>query len=66
MIVQALWRYPVESLRGEPLQRAAVTADGIAGDRIVHVQGPHGVITSRTRVPPPRTRRHPRARTAPR
>ncbi len=49
MIVQELWRYPVKSLRGEPLQRAAVGADGIAGDRVVHVQGPHGLITSRTK-----------------
>ena len=49
MIVDQLWRYPVKSLRGEPLQRADVTLDGIAGDRIVHVQGPHGVITSRTK-----------------
>ena len=61
MIVDQLWRYPVKSLRGEPLQRADVTLDGIAGDRIVHVQGPHGVITSRTKSPPPRTRRHPGA-----
>lgn len=49
MVVKELWRYPVKSLRGEPLERADVTADGIAGDRIVHVQGPHGVVTSRTR-----------------
>jgi len=49
MVVKELWRYPVKSLRGEPLERADVTADGIAGDRIVHVQGPHGVLTSRTK-----------------
>lgn len=29
----ALWRYPVKSLKAEPLERAAVLADGLAGDR---------------------------------
>lgn len=29
----ALWRYPVKSLRGEPLESAAVTESGIPGDR---------------------------------
>jgi uncharacterized protein YcbX len=28
-----LWRYPVKSLQGEPLESAAVTADGLEGDR---------------------------------
>jgi uncharacterized protein YcbX len=31
--VAALWRYPVKSLRAEPLARAAVLADGLEGDR---------------------------------
>jgi uncharacterized protein YcbX len=31
--VAALWRYPVKSLKAEPLERAAVLADGLAGDR---------------------------------
>ncbi|GAC1616773.1 MAG: MOSC domain-containing protein [Candidatus Elarobacter sp.] len=31
--IAALWRYPVKSLRGEPLDRTAVLADGLAGDR---------------------------------
>jgi uncharacterized protein len=31
--VAALWRYPVKSLRGEPLERATVLADGFEGDR---------------------------------
>jgi hypothetical protein len=31
--VTALYRYPVKSLRGEPLERADVRADGFAGDR---------------------------------
>ncbi len=40
MHVAALWRYPVKSLAGEPLQPATFTTDGLAGDRLVHVQGP--------------------------
>jgi hypothetical protein len=31
--VAALWRYPVKSLKGEPLERATVLADGFEGDR---------------------------------
>jgi uncharacterized protein len=45
-----LWRYPVKSLRGERLETARVGADGIEGDRLVHVQEPGGrVVTSRYR-----------------
>ncbi len=49
MHVESLWRYPVKSLAGEPLEEAEFTRDGVAGDRLVHVQGPHGVLTGRTR-----------------
>ncbi len=31
--ITGLWRYPVKSLRAEALDVAAVTADGVAGDR---------------------------------
>jgi uncharacterized protein YcbX len=31
--VTALWRYPVKSLKAEPLERATVLADGFEGDR---------------------------------
>ena len=31
--IAALWRYPVKSLRAEPLTRATVLTDGVAGDR---------------------------------
>jgi uncharacterized protein YcbX len=31
--VVELWRYPVKSMQGEPLERCRVTADGIEGDR---------------------------------
>lgn len=47
LYVKGLWRYPVKTLAGEPLQEAALTADGVPGDRIVHVRGPEGVRTSR-------------------
>ena len=45
--VKGLWRYPVKTLAGEPLETAQLTAAGIPGDRIVHVRGPEGVRTSR-------------------
>jgi uncharacterized protein YcbX len=46
-LIEGLWRYPVKSLAGEPIENAALTANGIPGDRIVHVRGPEGVRTSR-------------------
>ncbi len=52
MRVAELWRYPVKSMGGEALTRAEIHGDGILGDRLVHVRGPHGrVITARTRAP---------------
>ena len=49
MWVAEVWRYPVKSLGGERLQRAEVTANGIAGDRVVHVRDGRGrVVTART------------------
>lgn len=47
LYVQSLWRYPVKSMAGEPLEEAEVTTNGIIGDRIVHVRGPEGVRTAR-------------------
>jgi uncharacterized protein YcbX len=47
--VAGLWRYPVKSLAGEALTTACLTGDGISGDRIVHVAGPRGPLTGRTR-----------------
>ena len=45
--IAALWRYPIKTLAGEPLDVAELTVDGIAGDRVVCVRGPEGVRTSR-------------------
>ena len=47
LVVKELWRYPVKTLAGERLTKAEVSADGVAGDRMVHVRGPEGVRTSR-------------------
>jgi len=47
MHVEGLWRYPVKTLAGVPLETAELTPTGIPGDRIVHVRGPEGVRTSR-------------------
>src|SRR5437879_11699302 len=50
MRVAELWRYPVKSMAAESLARAEIRADGIVGDRVVHVRGVHGrVVTARTR-----------------
>jgi uncharacterized protein YcbX len=49
MHVAQLWRYPVKSMAGEQLTSALLTTQGIAGDRIVHVENrQHQPITSRT------------------
>jgi hypothetical protein len=47
--VSQLWRYPIKSLGAEPLRSAQLTADGIAGDRVVHVHNARGPLTGRTR-----------------
>src|SRR5689334_12050039 len=50
MHVAELWRYPVKSMAGEPLVRAELLPDGIAGDRLVHVRDGHDrLVTSRSR-----------------
>jgi hypothetical protein len=49
MKVAAIWRYPVKTMAGEKLQRAAIGPLGIEGDRMVHVEDRNGrVITSRS------------------
>jgi uncharacterized protein YcbX len=48
--VTELWRYAVKSMRGERLEEADVRADGLEGDRLVHVvDGAGQLVTGRTR-----------------
>jgi uncharacterized protein len=50
MWLSEIWRYPVKSMGGERLGAAELRADGIPGDRVVHVQDGAGrVVTSRSR-----------------
>ncbi len=50
MWISELWRYPVKSMGGERLERATLTEEGGAGDRVVHVSGLQGrVLTSRSK-----------------
>jgi len=47
--ITELWRYPVKTMAGEPLQRVDIGPLGITGDRVVHVQDARGrVVTSRS------------------
>lgn len=49
MHVAEIWRYPVKSLAGEPLNEVELSADGIPGDRVVQVYDAKGrVVTART------------------
>ncbi|HEY6098870.1 MAG TPA: MOSC N-terminal beta barrel domain-containing protein [Anaeromyxobacter sp.] len=50
MRVAELWRYPVKSMAGEPLDAVEVRLDGVLGDRLVRVEDGEGrVVTARTR-----------------
>jgi uncharacterized protein YcbX len=50
MHLEELWRYPVKSMGGERLERAALLPDGVEGDRVLHVEDGQGrVVTARTR-----------------
>jgi hypothetical protein len=47
--ITEIWRYPVKTMAGEKLQRAAIGPLGVEGDRVVHVEDPGGrVVTSRS------------------
>jgi len=48
--IAELWRYPVKSMAGEPLEEARLGEDGIAGDRALAVFDASGrILTARTR-----------------
>ncbi len=50
MYIKELWRYPVKSMRGEHLSRAALRRSGLEGDRNIVVVSLAGdrIITART------------------
>jgi uncharacterized protein YcbX len=49
MFISEIWRYPVKSMGGERLESCTLTADGVPGDRVVHVKDARGrLVTSRT------------------
>lgn len=49
MHVAELWRYPVKSMAGEPLDEVNVGPLGLEGDRILHVERASGrFVTART------------------
>lgn len=49
MKIAEIWRYPVKTMAGEKLQRAALGPLGIEADRVVHVENASGrVVTSRS------------------
>jgi uncharacterized protein YcbX len=49
MKVTHIWRYPVKTMAGEEMRRAAIGPLGIESDRLVHVEDVRGrVITSRS------------------
>jgi uncharacterized protein YcbX len=49
MTVTHIWRYPVKTMAGQEMQRAAVGPLGIEADRLVHVEDARGrVVTSRS------------------
>jgi len=51
MRIQELWRYPVKSMGGEPLERAELTETGIVGDRLVVVRSGLGRVLTARRKP---------------
>ncbi len=49
MHVAELWRYPVKSMAGERLEAVEIGPNGIAGDRVVHVESGRGrLVTARS------------------
>lgn len=49
MYLQQIWRYPVKSMAGEPLEQAMITPLGIAGDRVIVAVNPQGrIVTARS------------------
>lgn len=50
MYVAEIWRYPIKSLKGEQIQEAKITLNGVRGDRELVVLNAAGrLVTSRSR-----------------
>jgi uncharacterized protein YcbX len=50
MRVDQIWRYPVKSMAGEPLDETVVDVDGIPGDRALYVvDGAGRILSARTK-----------------
>jgi len=49
--IAEIWRYPVKSMRGEPLDRALLGPGGIDGDRQLLVRLPTGAVATARRYP---------------
>ena len=50
MWLDAIWRYPVKSMAGEPLEAARLGQFGVPGDRLVYVVDQHGeTLSARTK-----------------
>jgi MOSC domain-containing protein len=50
MLRKEIWRYPVKSMAGQPMETAEITEHGIAGDRIIQVRNAAGrILSARTR-----------------
>ena len=50
MLLAQIWRYPVKSMKGEPMEHAYLGLDGIEGDRVIQVRNSAGkIVTARTR-----------------
>ena len=49
LYVKEIWRYPVKSMAGEPLERARIGRLGLEGDRVFQVRDRQGrIVTART------------------
>jgi uncharacterized protein YcbX len=51
MKVAAIWRYPIKSMAGEPLDSVVVDANGLLGDRVVQVYDGRGRLVTARRFP---------------
>lgn len=51
MNVGAIWRYPIKSMAGEPLDSIAIDANGLAGDRVVQVYDARGRLATARQFP---------------